>query len=268
MNDGESDCGGHRDLSMKREPNVKAISIQQPWAWAIVHAGKDIENRTWSTAYRGDVAVHATRMQKGYRLPPGVAAPTEQELTLGAVIGLVEIVDVVMRSSSCWFTGPLGFVLRNPRPLVQPIRCPGNQRIWELPRSIASAIRTHLPAGQQTSVKSDSAPPRTREPKPLAKRLLKVTQGNINNNHLYLRGIIDLFPTDVLGGGNQSQQGRTVRVLWNDESVETDIVRSRNIFRRRGWLRKFFAANHIIAGDRVMLEQMGPYLFRMSKALD
>jgi len=24
---------------------VKALSIRQPWAWAILHAGKDIENR-------------------------------------------------------------------------------------------------------------------------------------------------------------------------------------------------------------------------------
>lgn len=26
-----------------------ALSIRQPWAWAIVYAGKDIENRTWPT---------------------------------------------------------------------------------------------------------------------------------------------------------------------------------------------------------------------------
>lgn len=26
---------------------LPAISIRQPWAWAILHAGKDVENRTW-----------------------------------------------------------------------------------------------------------------------------------------------------------------------------------------------------------------------------
>ena len=25
-----------------------ALSIRAPWAWAIFHAGKDIENRTWA----------------------------------------------------------------------------------------------------------------------------------------------------------------------------------------------------------------------------
>jgi hypothetical protein len=40
-------------------PAVKALSIRQPWVWAIVHAGKDIENRTWWTPYRGPVLIHA-----------------------------------------------------------------------------------------------------------------------------------------------------------------------------------------------------------------
>ncbi len=29
-----------------------AISIRQPWAWAILHAGKDVENRTWDLPRR------------------------------------------------------------------------------------------------------------------------------------------------------------------------------------------------------------------------
>ena len=28
---------------------MKAITVMQPWAWAIFHAGKSIENRTWRT---------------------------------------------------------------------------------------------------------------------------------------------------------------------------------------------------------------------------
>ena len=27
---------------------MKAISIRQPWAWAVIYAGKDIENRSFS----------------------------------------------------------------------------------------------------------------------------------------------------------------------------------------------------------------------------
>jgi hypothetical protein len=239
---------------------VKAISIQQPWAWAILHAGKDIENRSWSTTYRGDLAVHATRIQEGAKLPAGVAAPAQAELLLGAVIGLVELADVVKQSSSRWFTGPLGFVLRNPRSLTRPIRCPGNQRIWEVPASVAPAVRRDRP------VAHDRPPLRPKEPKATATRFITVTQGNVDNHHLYLTEVMDLFPADVLGGRNESQAGHPVRVLWADQAIETDVVGHRKIFRRRAWLRRFFAANGISAGDRVMFEQLQPDVYRISKA--
>jgi hypothetical protein len=40
---------------------MRAITVRQPWAWAIVHGGKDVENRTRNIAgaYRGPVAIHA-----------------------------------------------------------------------------------------------------------------------------------------------------------------------------------------------------------------
>lgn len=38
-----------------------ALSIRQPWAWLILHAGKDIENRTWQTYQRGWFAIHASK---------------------------------------------------------------------------------------------------------------------------------------------------------------------------------------------------------------
>ena len=31
---------------------MKALSIRPPWAWAILHAAKDVENRTWKTNIR------------------------------------------------------------------------------------------------------------------------------------------------------------------------------------------------------------------------
>lgn len=38
---------------------IMCLSIRQPWAWAILHAGKDIENRDWATRFRGPFLVHA-----------------------------------------------------------------------------------------------------------------------------------------------------------------------------------------------------------------
>lgn len=100
----------------------------------------------------------------------------------------------------------------------------------------------------------------------LATRTLIVTQGNLNNNHLYLTEVMDLFPRDVIGGANRTCAApRTVRVLWGGTPVDTDIVGDKHIFRRRGWVVQFFAAQRIAAGDVVLLEQLGPYQYRVAR---
>lgn len=41
---------------------MKALSIRQPWAWAILNADKRLENRDWAgCAYRGAVLLHASK---------------------------------------------------------------------------------------------------------------------------------------------------------------------------------------------------------------
>ena len=109
---------------------VKAISIRQPWAWLILHAGKDIENRTWRTHFRGRVLIHASQgmtrnefdeamdwIAVGSEIPLDFHEPDFAELQRGGIVGEVEIVDCVNHSDSPWFQGPYGFALRNPKPL-------------------------------------------------------------------------------------------------------------------------------------------------------
>lgn len=94
---------------------MKALSIKQPWAHAILHFGKDIENRDWSTNFRGTVAIHASKgMTKDDYESFVICAsdlmvnteaeihliPEFFELTRGAILGTVEIVDCVSKSSS------------------------------------------------------------------------------------------------------------------------------------------------------------------------
>lgn len=39
---------------------MRVLTVRQPWAWAIIHGGKDVENRVRSLGpYRGPVAIHA-----------------------------------------------------------------------------------------------------------------------------------------------------------------------------------------------------------------
>lgn len=107
------------------------ISVRQPWAWLIINAGKDIENRTWPTKVRGRVLIHAAKgitkrdWQDAWgwvrRVCPDAWDKGCREIQAGAIerggiIGSVEIVDCVTRSDSPWFMGEHGFVLRNPEP--------------------------------------------------------------------------------------------------------------------------------------------------------
>lgn len=106
---------------------MKALSIRQPWAWLIIHGGKDIENREWTTGVRGNILVHASKgmTQQEYEDAADFATecgftkslPAFEELKRGGIIGIVEIVDCVTQSKSPWFVGRYGFVLKRPYPL-------------------------------------------------------------------------------------------------------------------------------------------------------
>ncbi len=105
---------------------MKALSIRQPWAWLIIHAGKDIENRDWATKVRGLVLVHAAKgmtrdeyadVREFCDRSANALVPDFDALQRGGIIGSVEIVDCVKHSESRWFFGCYGFVLHNPQPL-------------------------------------------------------------------------------------------------------------------------------------------------------
>ena len=154
-----------------------ALSVRQPWAWAIIHAGKNIENRSWSAriaalltalAFRGRVCIHASKgmTQDEYdsvefiERTSGIKAPRPHELRRGGIIGTVEISDVVRKSHSPWFFGSVGLVLANPQP-VDFIPCTGALGYfkWQ-PKPEASAeppARWMLPPGQRPETKAEKA---------------------------------------------------------------------------------------------------------------
>lgn len=119
---------------------MKALSIRQPWAWAILHAGKRIENRSWATSFCGPVLIHAARgctreeharFLEFYRslaarepgLPHSAAVPSPEQLERGGIVGRATIVNCVAASTSPWFSGPFGLVLEDVEPLpFRPMR--------------------------------------------------------------------------------------------------------------------------------------------------
>jgi len=115
---------------------MKAISVRQPFAWAIVFAGKNIENRCWSTRYRGEILIHAPNTlhacrEKSFTDYYGVVHPSLKELKRGGIIGIAEVVDCVMEHDSKWFTGEYGIVVENARPLPFH-RCRGRLGVFDV----------------------------------------------------------------------------------------------------------------------------------------
>lgn len=107
---------------------IRALSIQQPWAWLIVNGHKDIENRTWRTDRRGRVLIHAGKsFDKDFdwhwarellaRQAPATQMPPPEQYELGGIVGQAEIVGCVAAHDSPWFFGPWGFVLAKAQPL-------------------------------------------------------------------------------------------------------------------------------------------------------
>lgn len=100
------------------------LSIRQPWAWLIVNGYKDIENRTWSTHFRGKVLIHASKKWDEDFEPAdervlgeemGIILPNKFDF--GGIVGIAEITDCINKSKSPWFFGPYGFTLANAKPL-------------------------------------------------------------------------------------------------------------------------------------------------------
>jgi hypothetical protein len=112
-----------------RKAKLNTLSVQQPYALLEVLGIKDIENRTWKTDYRGRIYIHACAWKSGrptYQLteeqksiasnyPIVKSLLDEKELMYSAIIGHVDLVDIVEDSSSVWaLKNHYHWILANP----------------------------------------------------------------------------------------------------------------------------------------------------------
>ncbi|MGH8100850.1 MAG: ASCH domain-containing protein [Chthoniobacterales bacterium] len=115
-----------RSPSARWSPKLKtlpALSLRQPWAWLVVNGYKDIENRSWRTVYRGPLLIHASSTKadftwetvEGIKRHDRIILP--EELDIGGIVGIVDVIDCVQEHKSRWFSGEYGWVLANPRRL-------------------------------------------------------------------------------------------------------------------------------------------------------
>ncbi len=137
---------------------VRAVSVKAPSAWAILHAGKRVENRSrkspWSSAIGKVVLLHASaqftiqeyedawmvvKAASGVRLPPRL------ELPAGGIVGSFILLDVLdlrdgyvpptLGDQTGYAFGPWGLVLVEVQSF--PFRpCKGHQGLWTVPEEV------------------------------------------------------------------------------------------------------------------------------------
>lgn len=156
---------------------MKALTVQQPWAWAIMH-GKSIENRTQLWSYSGPLAIHAGMRvsDRGYESPlvqkaltgrtgfgcwdTGIVTDRPFQFT-GSILGIVDLVDVHHDAGCCRPWGESAYVehggrerrrithlvLENPHPLAEPIPCKGALGLWTPPADVTARLNEEAHGG-------------------------------------------------------------------------------------------------------------------------
>lgn len=159
---------------------MKALSLIQPWATLIAIGAKRIETRSWSTEYRGPIAIHASK----WMTPSGkyVSADVEdylawsyrepfatqltmagieriKDLPSGAIVATARLVDVVRtetirhglgeleREFGDYRPGRFAWRLADVRRLGTPVPYRGFPGLWELPDDALTVQTSALAKG-------------------------------------------------------------------------------------------------------------------------
>jgi hypothetical protein len=147
-----------------------ALTLHQPWAWAIAHGGKRIENRTWTPPkwiIGQRIAIHAGKtLDKEAaedllywrgggtcfgRHGPAVLEDPPGQYTLGAFVAVATVKGYVttigeQHPQAGWFCGPRGWVLDDVVALGEPVPCRGRQKLWVVPGPELEQIEKQLSA--------------------------------------------------------------------------------------------------------------------------
>lgn len=126
-----------------------ALSLKQPWAALVVQGLKTIEIRSWPTARRGRILIHAARV-------PDLRTEAQRHVTSelealvqlqGGIIGAVELIDCVRYhdlatfaadkashyNEDSWFAPPLLYGFKFSEPRILPFqKYPGWFRFFKI----------------------------------------------------------------------------------------------------------------------------------------
>jgi len=158
---------------------MKALTICQPYAELIMRGEKRVENRTWPTAYRGPVLIHAGKSREWLLLVDAGLMDEAHEIPLsamdfGAVVGLAQLEGCVpvapRRDERKWdpltlevwpwlathqhVEGPWCWILKDVFRFPKPVPWKGQQGLFEIPAAeVAVGLSAAMEARRGKSFK-------------------------------------------------------------------------------------------------------------------
>lgn len=160
---------------------MKALSLTQPWATLVAIGAKRIETRSWSTNYRGELAIHAAKgWPREYRDLPhtepfrstfmgaGLRGPYSDfqgEMPRGAIVAVACLMGVggteLVTELKDFFApgvgllpheiefgnyapGRFAWLLHDVRRLATPVACRGTLGLWTVPGDVERQVRDQL----------------------------------------------------------------------------------------------------------------------------
>ena len=137
---------------------MRALTLWQPWASLVAIGVKTYETRSWSTRYRGQLAIHAAKRRTEYMggephktmlSELNAAGIGWLELPLGRIVAICQLVECFPvedlwpelldlgneQDFGNWSAGRYGWELRDIRMIDPPIPVKGSRGLWEWRRN-------------------------------------------------------------------------------------------------------------------------------------
>lgn len=142
---------------------MRALSLIEPWASLVARGLKRFETRSWGTAYRGPIAIHASKSREaidetgyveslfkeaGVPVPPWWPRRAE-DYPLGRIVAVTALEDcwrmtpegIAARNRQevafgAWAEGRFAWALSAARALERPIPCRGALGVWVMPDDV------------------------------------------------------------------------------------------------------------------------------------
>lgn len=97
--------------------------------------GKNVENRTWETKYRGLLYIHASQKYNKQAVHYikenfNIIVPPKTEMEYGVIIGCVTLTDIKPSLTGWAIPNNSHWLLENPK-LIQPLPAKGRLGLWK-----------------------------------------------------------------------------------------------------------------------------------------